>query len=75
MIMWVSCKQETKNAWQLVWKFRGKRPGDRWKDYIKMVVSETSCEEENWIYLIYVITKYDWILCSVVDEPWGFIAA
>jgi len=39
-----------------------------------MDVSETSCEEETWIYLIYVIT-YDWILCSVVDEPWGFIAA
>jgi len=40
-----------------------------------MDVSETSCEDETWIYLIYVITKYDWILCSVVDEPWGFIAA
>jgi len=40
-----------------------------------MDVSETSCEDETWIYLIYVITKYDWILCSVVDESRGFIAA
>ena len=38
-----------------------------------MDVSETSCEDETWIYLIYVITKYDWI--SVVDEPLDFITA
>jgi hypothetical protein len=39
-----------------------------------MDVSETSCEDETWIYLIYVATKYDWILCNV-DEPSGLITA
>jgi hypothetical protein len=39
-----------------------------------MDVSETSCEVETWIYLIYVATNSDWILCNI-DEPSDLITA
>jgi hypothetical protein len=38
-----------------------------------MDVNETSCEDETWINLIYIIPKYDWILCNVVYELSGLI--